>query len=75
MATLAASSAAGVIGGVLGVIVLWLLPALLVARLARRKGRTFGLWLAVALLLPGIGLIVAALFLMQQPDTAETLTA
>ena len=38
-----------VIGGVVAVIVLWLLPSLLVARLAEHRGRSFALWLACSL--------------------------
>lgn len=37
--------------GLLAVLVLWLLPALLVARLAERKGRPFALYLIASLII------------------------
>jgi hypothetical protein len=37
--------------GLLGVIVLWLLPALVAARIAERKGRSFAVYLIVALVI------------------------
>jgi hypothetical protein len=39
--------------GLLGLVVLWLLPALLAARIAERKGRSFAVYLIVSLLIGG----------------------
>jgi hypothetical protein len=47
--------------GLLVVLFLWLVPALLVARLARRKGRPFALYLIASLIVPWPFTLLAAL--------------
>ena len=65
------ASSAQVIGGVGAVIALWLLPSLLVARLAERKGRSFALWLAFSLLFTWLPLLIAILLLPPRPQAAR----
>ncbi len=65
------ASSAQVIGGVVAVIVLWLLPSLLVARLAERKGRSFALWLAFLLLFTWVPLLIAILVLPRRAQAAR----
>jgi hypothetical protein len=60
---LAAVGITEVIGGLLGVLLLWLLPSYLVARLAQRKGRSFGLWFGFALAFSWFALLIAILIL------------
>ena len=67
---LAAVGITEVIGGLLGVLLLWLLPSYLVARLAERKGRSFGLWFAFALVFSWFALLIAILILPARQGTS-----
>jgi hypothetical protein len=69
---LAAVGISEVIGGLLGVLLLWLLPSYLVARLAQRKGRSFGLWLGFALAFSWFALLIAILILPARRETAHS---
>lgn len=59
-----------VIGGIVGVMLLIVLPAIWVARLAQRKGRSSWLWLISALVFPWISFLVATVVLRPLPDVA-----
>ena len=67
---LAAASVSDVIIVALAVLVFWLLPAYFVARLAKRKGRSFWLWLTFSLIFPWVWFLVAIVVLkpMQRED-------
>jgi hypothetical protein len=67
----AAVGAAEVLGGLLGVLLLWLLPSYGVARLAQRKGRSFGLWFGFALVFSWFFLLVAVLLLPARSEAAS----
>jgi hypothetical protein len=47
--------------GLVGILILWLLPALLAARIARRKGRPFARYLLASLLIGWPIPLIAAL--------------
>jgi hypothetical protein len=53
--------------GLVAVLILWLLPALFVARLAERKGRPFALYLIVSLIVPWPFTLLAALIVRPRP--------
>lgn len=57
--------------GLLGLLVLWLVPAVLVARLAARKGRPFALYLIASLILPWPLVLLAALIIRPRPLTEQ----
>jgi MFS family permease len=48
-----------VIYGVLGVLLIIVLPAYLAGRVARRKGRTFGVYFAAGLIVGPLALLIA----------------
>jgi hypothetical protein len=54
--------------GLLGVLFLWLVPALLVARLAQRKGRSFALYLIVSLVVGWPLTLLAALIVRSRAE-------
>jgi small-conductance mechanosensitive channel len=54
--------------GLLGVLFLWLAPALLVARLAQRKGRPFALYLIVSLVVGWPLTLLAALIVRPRAE-------
>jgi hypothetical protein len=58
------------LAALLGIIVLWLLPTILTARLAERKGRSFAVYLVVSLLIGWPIPLIAALIL--RPRKAAT---
>jgi hypothetical protein len=57
--------------GLLGLLVLWLVPAVLIARLAARKGRPFALYLIASLILPWPLVLLAALIIRPRPLTEQ----
>jgi hypothetical protein len=50
-------------GALLAVLLIWLLPAFMIARLAERRGRSFTAFLVLALLLPWPAILLAVLIL------------
>jgi hypothetical protein len=54
--------------GLLGVLILWLVPALLVGRLAQRKGRPFALYLIASLIVGWPFTLLAALIVRPRAE-------
>jgi hypothetical protein len=58
------------LAALLGIILLWLIPTILTARLAERKGRSFAVYLVVSLLIGWPIPLIAALILRPRKTTA-----
>ena len=54
----------------IALIAVWIVPSVLVARLAERKGRSFGIYLVAALLIGWLIPLIAALILPTRSRTA-----
>jgi hypothetical protein len=61
--------AAEIAGALVAVILLWILPAIGVAKLAESKGRSFGLWLAFTLIFSWVWFLIAALVIQPYDET------
>ncbi len=62
-----ATAAAATIGGILGLLLLWLLPTILVYRIANRKGRDGWIYVVAALLIGWPLPLLAALIIRKTP--------
>jgi hypothetical protein len=63
------------LAALLGIVLLWLLPTILTARLAERKGRSFAVYLVASLLIGWPIPLVAALILRPRKSAARRMSS